>query len=149
MSSAGPTPADHELATRLHSVAIHLLRRLSREDRALGVSPARLSALSVLVFGGPRTIGQLAAAEHVTPPTMTRLVAAMEREGLVARDADANDGRIVRVKATSEGKRLLLKGRDRRVQVLEAKLRALDDDEKWALKTAVDQLERVLSARAE
>ena len=64
---------DDELAARIHAAALHLLRRLAQEDRATGVSPARLSALSVLVFGGPRTIGALAAAEGVTPPTMTRV----------------------------------------------------------------------------
>lgn len=103
----------------------------------------------MLVFGGPRTIGQLAAAEHVTPPTMTRLVAAMEREGLVARDADVNDGRVVLVNATPEGRRLLLRGRDRRLEVLIAKLHTLDDEEKRALRAAVEQLERVLAARVE
>src|SRR4029077_14684122 len=68
---------DEALAARFHSASLHLLRRLAQEDRALGISAPRLSALSVLVFGGPRTIGALASAEGVTPPTMTRLVAGM------------------------------------------------------------------------
>ena len=76
---------DEELAARVHSAALHLLRRLAQEDRATGVSAPRLSALSVLVFGGPRTIGALAAIEGVTPPTMTRLVAAMTADGLSSR----------------------------------------------------------------
>src|ERR687883_145288 len=76
------------LADRLHSAAIHLLRRLRREDARTGLSGPRLSALSVVVFAGPRTLGELAAAEQVRPPTMTRLVQALEREGLVARDPD-------------------------------------------------------------
>ena len=82
---------DDELAARIHSAALHLLRRLAQEDRATGVSPARLSALSVLVFGGPRTIGALAAAEGVTPPTMTRLVAALVGDGLVERLEEPGD----------------------------------------------------------
>src|SRR3954463_14052103 len=64
-----------ELADRLHSTAIHLLRRVRKQDVAIGQGPARLSALSVLVFGGPKTLGELAAAEQVKPPTMSRIVA--------------------------------------------------------------------------
>ena len=62
------------VADRLHSAAIHLLRRLRVEDEALGISAPRLSVLSVLVFAGPMRIGELAHAEQVEPPTMTRLV---------------------------------------------------------------------------
>ena len=80
------------VATRLNSAAIHLLRRLHREDAALGLSSTRLSALSVLVLGGPRTLGQLADAEGVTAPSMTRLVTAMEADGLVERTR-SGDGR--------------------------------------------------------
>src|SRR5690242_16910581 len=65
--------ADDVLAARFHSAILHLLRRLAQEDRTSGITPARLSALYVLVFGGERTIGSLASAERVTPPTMTRL----------------------------------------------------------------------------
>src|SRR4051794_41857953 len=73
------------VADQLHSAAIHLLRSLRREDTASGLSAPRLSALSVVVFGGPLTIGALAAAEQVRPPTMTRLVAALQAQGLRAR----------------------------------------------------------------
>src|ERR671936_1538942 len=89
-----------EAADRFHSAAIHALRHVRREDPATGLSAARLSALSVLVFGGPRTLGELAAAEHVKPPTMTRIVRALEEDGLVRREPDPNDGRIARVRAT-------------------------------------------------
>ena len=84
-------------ADRLHSAAIHLLRRLRREDAQSGLSAPRLSALSVLVFGGPLTLGELANAEQVRPPTMTRLVTALEADGLVTREPDASDGRLTRV----------------------------------------------------
>ena len=96
-----------EVADRLHSAAIHLLRWLRREDEAAGLSPARLSALSVVVFGGPLPIGELARAEQVRPPTMTRLVQALERDGLVAREPDPADGRVTRVRATAEGARIV------------------------------------------
>src|ERR1700739_1344776 len=96
-----------ELADRLHSVAIHLLRRLRREDDASGLPAPQLSALSVIVFGGPITLGALAQAEQVRPPTITKLVAALEDAGLVERGVDAADRRVVRVKATARGTRLL------------------------------------------
>src|SRR5712671_3194175 len=110
--------SNDELAARVHSAALHLLRRLAQEDRATGVSPARLSALSVLVLGGPRTIGALAAAEGVTPPTMTRLVAALVADGLVERLAEPGDRRAVRIQASATGRATLLAGRDRRVATL-------------------------------
>src|SRR5712691_9907673 len=87
-------------ADRLHSAAIHLLRRLRRQDEAMGLTPARASALSVLVFGGPVTLGALAQAEQVSAPTVTRLVVGMERDGLVRREADPHDGRVVWLRAT-------------------------------------------------
>jgi DNA-binding MarR family transcriptional regulator len=143
---SGPSSTtDVEIATRLHSVAIHLLRRLAREDHALGLSAARLSALSVLVFGGPRTLGQLAAAEGVRPPTITRLVAAMEAEGLVERAGDPADGRVVRLAATEKGRAILVQGRDRRVTVLADALAGLGDDDRAAVSEATVILERVVS----
>lgn len=132
------------LADRLHSAAIHLLRRLRREDDAAGLSAPRLSALSVVVFGGPRTLGELAAAEQVRPPTMSRIVSALERERLVVRERDAADGRIVRVRATPHGERHLHAGRARRVAALAERLAALDDDERVLLQRATDVLERVV-----
>src|SRR6476619_4222266 len=89
------SPAPHDLADRLHSVAIHLLRRLRREDDASGLPSPQLSALSVIVFGGPLTLGALAAAEQVRPPTITRLIAAMEKAGLIEREIDQADRRVV------------------------------------------------------
>jgi len=71
-----------QLADRLHSAAIHLLRRVRKQDTVMAEVPARLSALSVLVFGGACTLGQLAAAEQVKPPTMTRIVRGLEKSGL-------------------------------------------------------------------
>ncbi|MDE0855032.1 MAG: MarR family transcriptional regulator, partial [Nevskia sp.] len=97
MPEAASTEA---VADRLHSVAIHLLRELRQEDLALGLGPTQLSALSVLVFGGPQTIGALARIEQVALPTISRLVDALAAAGLAARETDAVDRRIVRVSAT-------------------------------------------------
>src|SRR6202521_1536653 len=85
---------------RLHSAAIHLLRRVRKEDAIMAEAPARLSALSVLVFGGPMSLGELAAAEQVKPPTMSRVVAGLERNGLVARLASCQHGLRFRLCAT-------------------------------------------------
>lgn len=131
------------VADRLHSAAIHLLRRLRKQDDRSGLSAARLSALSVAVFAGPVTMGQLAAAEQVTAPTMTRLIAAMERDGLVARDRDAVDGRVVWIRATAKGARILYAARDRRVVTLAAELAELRPSELRLLAGAADLIERL------
>jgi DNA-binding MarR family transcriptional regulator len=137
------TTAD-ELADRLHSSAIHLLRRLRREDPASGLTGPRLSALSVIVIGGPVTLGELAAAEQVRPPTMTRIVRALERQGLVRREADATDRRVARLRATPRGEALLIEGRQRRVRALSAPLARLSAADRAALARGTDVLGRVI-----
>ena len=132
------------MADRLHAAAIHLLRRLRVEDEALGISAPRLSALSVLVFGGPMRIGALAQAEQVEPPTMTRLVDAMERDGYVERAPDPRDRRAVIVRPTTEGTRALKQGRAQRVAALAAGLRALSPDQLSTLARGVEVLERIV-----
>src|SRR5437588_7367070 len=93
-------PAVLVLSDRLHSTAIHLLRRVRKQDVATGEGPARLSALSVLVFGGPKTLGELATAEQVKPPTMSRIVAGLARSQLVEITADPHDARRLHIRAT-------------------------------------------------
>jgi DNA-binding MarR family transcriptional regulator len=132
------------VADGLHAAAIHLLRRLRVEDEALGISAPRLSALSVLVFAGPMRIGELARAEQVEPPTMTRLVDGLERDGYVTREIDPADARAVRVRATGRGTRALRRGRARRVEALASSLRDLSPDELASLGGSVAILERVL-----
>ena len=129
------------LADRLHSAAIHLLRRLRSEDVGTGLSAPRLSALSVIVFAGPIAMSDLAAAEQVRPPTISRLVKDLEREGLVRRLPDPNDGRVQRVEATREGARLLHEGRRRRVAALAADLARLPAQRRSLLARAADILE--------
>jgi DNA-binding MarR family transcriptional regulator len=133
-----------ETASRLHSVAIHLLRRVRKSDVESGLSPARASALSVLVFGGPRTIGELATAEQVSAPTMTRLVAGLEKDGHLKRSPDPSDGRAVQVRATAKGRRVLEMGRDRRVEQVIAILDSLKSADLRRVEQAVDVLERAL-----
>jgi DNA-binding MarR family transcriptional regulator len=143
---AGRAAETTELADRLHSAALHLMRRLRREDDASGLPAPQLSALSVIVFGGPITLGALAAAEQVRPPTITKLVTTLERDGLVVREADPDDRRIVRVRATARGRRLLHDGRERRVASLAASLAALPVKEREALARVVPILERIARA---
>lgn len=132
-----------ELADRLHSAAIHLLRKLRVQDAASGLTAPRLSALSVIVFGGPITVGDLADAEQVRPPTISRLVKELEAGGLVERLADPADGRVHRIRATPAGRQLLERGRDRRVAQLASELATLSPSEARTLAEAVVLLERV------
>src|ERR1700746_280648 len=112
-----------DAADRIHSAAIHLLRRVREIDaRAMAISPARASALSVLVFGGAPSLTELAEVEQVTTPTMSKLVTALEREGLVRRHPDVNDARAIRLEATAKARRILERGRARRVEALEGLL---------------------------
>jgi DNA-binding MarR family transcriptional regulator len=135
------------LAERLHSAAIHLLRRLRREDEAMGLGPARASALSVLVFAGPLSLGELARAEQVRPPTMSRIVKALEGAGLVRRERAAADARAIRLAATARGRKLLLAGRRRRVRTLVQLLGKLSAREQLILRQSVELLERTLAGR--
>jgi DNA-binding MarR family transcriptional regulator len=135
------------VADRLHSAAIHLLRRLRTEDEALGISAPRLSALSVLVFSGPMRIGELAQLEQVEPPTMTRLVDGLARAGYVAREPDPDDARAVRVLATDAGVAALTEGRRRRVEAFASLLGSLPSRDLASLSRGVDALERALGSR--
>lgn len=132
-----------ETADRLHSATIRLLRGLRAQDRASGLSGPRLSALSVIVFAGPLPITRLAAAEQVRPPTMTRLVQGLERDGLVRRRQDSSDERVWRVAATARGRRLLMQGRRRRVIALAKRLDALGAADRRRIERGVGALERL------
>ena len=135
-------------ADRFHSAAIHALRYAAREDSASGLSAARLSALSVLVFGGSKTLGELAAAEQVRPPTMSRLVTEMERAGVARKVTDREDARVIRVHATGKGLRALSRGRAMRIEAIEVLLSGLDPDELTNVERAVGAIENVLGQGA-
>jgi DNA-binding MarR family transcriptional regulator len=131
------------VADALHSAAIHLLRAVRKEDERTGVGPARLSALSVLVFAGPMRLTRLAGIEQVKPPTMTKVIAGLEAAGLVKRRADAQDARAVRLEATPRGTKLLQEGRRRRVERLTTALESLTAGEVDVLARAAAIIERV------
>jgi DNA-binding MarR family transcriptional regulator len=112
------------------------------------MTPARLSALSVLVFAGPMSLKGLAEAEQVAAPTMSKLVAALEQDGLVHRRGDPRDGRAVRLTATRAGKVLLERGRQLRITHLAADLRTLAVADQAALHRATKILRSLESTRA-
>jgi DNA-binding MarR family transcriptional regulator len=132
-----------QVADQLHSAAIHLLRRLRVRDRETNVGPAQLSALSVLVFGGPKSLGELADAEQVRPPTMSRIVAGLQRTGLVRRHA-TEDGRRVRLEATPGGVSLMWEARKRRVESLAKAVGGLPENERQQLREALTLLQQIV-----
>jgi DNA-binding MarR family transcriptional regulator len=136
-----------DAADRIHSAAIHLLRRVREVDAdAMRISSARASALSVLVFDCPKSLTELAAAERVTPATMSKLVTALETEGLVRRYPDVNDARSIRIEATAKARRILERGRSRRLDVLDGLLANASAEEVAAVRTAAEVVERVLES---
>src|SRR5438105_10976364 len=134
-----------EAADRFHSAAIHALRHVRREDPATGLSAARLSALSVLVYGGPRTLGELAGAEQVRPATMTRIVQSLERDSYVRRESDPADGRVVRLRSTAKGGRVMQQGRQRRVASLAELIGRLPSHDVAKIREAAELVEGALA----
>jgi DNA-binding MarR family transcriptional regulator len=132
------------IADRLHSAAIHLLRRVRKQDAVTGEGPARLSALSVLMFGGPKTLGELAAAEQVKPPTMSRIVAGLARSRLIVIRNDPSDARRMRIRASASGKRMLEGARRRRIAELAAQLARMDSEERALVGQATEILRNML-----
>lgn len=145
LSTIAPGPEALAVADRLHSAAIHLLRRVRRQDTLSGEGPARLSALSVLVFAGPKTLGELAAAEQVKPPTMSRIVASLARARLVEISTDPRDARRRHIRASAKGTHLLQEARQRRIADLAAHLDVLPGEKLVQLHQAADILEKVLA----
>ncbi len=135
-------PATRHLVERFHHLAIRMLRGLRAVDEAGGLSGPRASALSVLVFGGPLALKDLAAAEGVKPPTMSRLVKAMQAEGLVQVEGSADDQRRVRIAASAKGRRLMMQARERRLNALAHAMSSATPAELRALEQVVHLLER-------
>ncbi len=128
------------VANRLHSISIRLLRRARTVDRETGLGPERLSLLSVLVFAGPQTMSDLARTEMVSRPAITRIVKSLEAFRLVDRETDRVDRRRVRLRATAKGRRLLERGRARRVAYIAADLGGLSKQELATLLSATEIL---------
>ena len=138
------SPESKPLAHQLHSTAIHLLRKLRREDAGSGLNAPRLSALSVVVFGGPMTLGDLAAVEQVRPPTMTRIVNALGQKKLLRKAKNPRDGRHTLILPTARGRKLLMRARERRVRAVAAEIERLTLNERIALNEAVQILDAMI-----
>ena len=136
-------PVDGDLAGRLRLVVTRLARRL-RQEGSSGLTPSQGSALATVEREGPVTPSALAVHERIQRPTATRLLAALERDGLVVREGDPTDGRVTRVSLSPEGRRVLRRLRGRKQAYLERRLRGLDDEERATLERAAAILERVL-----
>ncbi len=134
---------DYRIGDLLHSAAIHLLRKVRAQDRSAGIGPAQLSALSVLVFGGPRSLKELAEAEQVRPPTMSRIVVGLERTCLVRRKT-TNDKRRMLLEATARGAKILHEGRRRRVEVLVHALQEFSEDEQREAAAAAEFMRKLV-----
>jgi DNA-binding MarR family transcriptional regulator len=113
-------PADdlHETANALHSAAVRLLRRARTGDVGMDLDGPRASLLSVLVFAGPQPATRLAQIEQVSPPAITKLVTALEADGLVVRERSSDDRRVVLVAATDAGRDVIERGRVARVRAV-------------------------------
>lgn len=135
-----------KIADSLHSAAIRLLRSLRRVDADSGMTAPRLSVLSILVFGGSRTLGELAEAEQVRPPTMTKLIRALEAGRLVRRVSDKSDRRVAHIHATTKGKAVMLAGRERRVTDLARRLNSLPAQELRELERAAKTILKISTA---
>ena len=140
-------PADdrHQTANALHSAAVRLLRQARTADASMDLDGPRASALSVLVFAGPQPIGKLAALEQVSPPAITKTVTALESAGLAERLPSASDRRVVMVRATPKGRRLLESGRAARVRVVADLLAGLTERDQRALRHAAELIAGTLA----
>jgi DNA-binding MarR family transcriptional regulator len=139
--------ARRRVANELNTTAIHALRAARTADVESGLSPERLSLLSALVYGGPSTMSQLARAEQVTRPAITRIVSGLESSGLVRREDLPGDRRSTRVRATAAGRAVLEEARRRRVQLLAEVLRDATADELEQVSTALAVVRRGLARR--
>jgi DNA-binding MarR family transcriptional regulator len=133
----------NRIANQLHSIAIHVVRRARIADRENGLTPERLSLLSILAYAGPKSISDLAAIEMVSLPAITRIVNYLEALQLVSRDRKSDDGRVVRVTATNAGLKLMEEGRRRRVENVATELDCLDRDELAVVAKATEMLARI------
>src|SRR5947209_11398513 len=104
--TTSPTAVDTELPARLRLAITRVARRL-RQEGDTEVTPSQMSALATIDRQGPITLSELASVEKVQPPSLTRVVAALEGAGLVSRTIDLADRRVARVAVTADGRRVL------------------------------------------
>jgi len=132
-----------QVANRLDLAASRLTRENRRLDQQSEITGARLGALAAVATAGPMSLSQLAEAEHVRAPTMSRIVEGLVRDELVLRDVNASDRRGISIRATDKGLALLREGRKVRTKALAARMKLLGESEQRALVRGVELLERL------
>ncbi len=148
MSSTVPRAEapETELAARLRLAVTRLSRRL-RQQVVGGLTPSQVAALATVERLGQPTLGELAAAEQVQPPSMTRLTEGLVRAGLVQRVVDTEDRRFARVGLTAEGRRTLQRTRSLKTAFLVQRLERLPASERAALEDLVVLLEHLIEEK--
>lgn len=141
-----PARPDAALASSLRLAVMRLARRMRSERADSSLTLSQLAALATLERRGPLTPRELATAERVQPPSMTRLTAALEAQGLVTRTGHPTDGRQVLLAVTEQGVALLQEDRRRRDAWLAQRLLELDADERDVLRRAAVLLDRLASS---
>lgn len=135
-----PDPAD--LAARFRQALMPLVRQL-RTNVEEGMTPGLMSALATVARQGPIALGDLAAAERISPPMATKTAAGLEERGLVERQPCADDKRVVRLAVTPAGRALLDRSHARRNTWLAERFGALSSEERAALAAAVTVFEHL------
>jgi DNA-binding MarR family transcriptional regulator len=145
MSETIPAAVDmrSEIAALLHDQFARLTRQMRTLELPQGMTPERLSTLSVIEKRGPISVTALAETEMVRPATMSRMVTALVDEGLVKRSDDKTDGRGVLVSATPKGRRVYQRAHDQRLQHFAEVLDSLNDDQLAAMRNLTSALERL------
>ncbi len=141
------TELDLDLPTRLRLAVVRLGRTLRQQSTSDDVTPSMLSALSAVERHGPVSLGDLAALERVSPPSMTRIVGHLEDRRLVTREVDAADRRVTRLRVAPAGTRTLAAVRTRKNAYLAQRLRLLSAEDRAALAAALPVLERLAGER--
>jgi DNA-binding MarR family transcriptional regulator len=137
------TDEQTELAARLRLVVGRLHRRI-RIDGRESIPPLQLSALATVEQHGPLRLSELARREAVTAPTMSRVLAALDEQGLVIRTPDPNDARGVRIVLSEEGAARLAEVRSHRTALVARRLARLDDQQRATLLASLPALEALL-----
>ena len=137
---AAPAETSEEIAGRLRLSATRLARKL-RQEAQTGLTPSQLSALAAVDRHGPVTLGALADLEQVAPPSVTRVVAKLETDGLLTRRPDPADRRVTKVVVTQKGRNLLGASRRRKTEWLTTRLEDLGDEQRARLADALDTLD--------
>ena len=135
--------ARSEIAALLHEQFARLTRRLRTLDLPHGMTPERLSALSVIEKRGPISVTALADTEMVRPATMSRMITALVDEGLVTRSDDKNDGRGVLISVTPKGRRAYQRAQEQRLSRFAEVLESLSDEQVGAMRNLAEALERL------